>query len=181
MRWGQRSLHPDTQRHSYSGPTAPSWPRKWSVASLNCLVIQRVDRLSITHASLQYHRLRGSASPVLTATGLVIGRWQFSPPPPTESTPLNRSPKNSHWWLRRRPVQLCQIWCTSDHGGFWANGWINITEIFMVALCNRADHYMFALYSFFLLPSIFFSSPNLSGRRLDVYHTSTHGVALVRI
>ena len=26
-----------------------------------------------------------------------------------------------------------------------------------------------------------FSSPNLSGRRLDVYHSSTHGVALVRI
>ena len=29
--------------------------------------------------------------------------------------------------------------------------------------------------------SSFFSSPNLSRRRLDVYHTSTHGVALVRI
>jgi len=27
----------------------------------------------------------------------------------------------------------------------------------------------------------FFSSPNLSGRRLDVYHASTYGVALVRI
>jgi len=27
----------------------------------------------------------------------------------------------------------------------------------------------------------FFSSPNLSRRRLDVYHTSTHGVALVPI
>jgi len=27
----------------------------------------------------------------------------------------------------------------------------------------------------------FFSSPNLSGRRLDVYHTSTHGVAFVQI
>jgi len=26
-----------------------------------------------------------------------------------------------------------------------------------------------------------FSSPNLSGQRLDVYHTSTHGVALERI
>jgi len=26
-----------------------------------------------------------------------------------------------------------------------------------------------------------FSSPNLSGRRLDVYHTSTHGVALGQI
>ena len=33
----------------------------------------------------------------------------------------------------------------------------------------------------FYLSSSFFSSPNLSGRRLDVYHTSTHGVALVRI
>jgi len=35
----------------------------------------------------------------------------------------------------------------------------------------------------FFVSSIFFfySSPNRSGRRLDVYHTSTHGVALVRI
>jgi len=44
---------------------------------------------------------------------------------------------------------------------------------------NRAGHYIFALWflSFFFL----FSSPNLSGRTLDVYHTSTRGVALVRI
>jgi len=61
----------------------------------------------------------------------------------------------------------------------WA---IVLSSFFMVALCNRADHYISALWflSFFLLLS-FFSSPNLSGRRLDVYHTSTHGVALVRI
>jgi len=51
--------------------------------------------------------------------------------------------------------------------------------LFMVALCNRADHYIFALW--FLSFFFFFSSPNLSGRRLDVYHTSTDGVALVRI
>jgi len=40
----------------------------------------------------------------------------------------------------------------------------------MVALCNRADHYIFARWflSFFFLS--FFSSPNVSGRRLDVYH-----------
>jgi len=36
--------------------------------------------------------------------------------PPTESTPLNRSPKICHRWLRRRPLQLCQIWCTSALG-----------------------------------------------------------------
>jgi len=34
--------------------------------------------------------------------------------------------------------------------------------------------------SFFFLLS-FFSLPNLSGRRLNVYQTSTHGVALVQI
>jgi len=39
--------------------------------------------------------------------------------------------------------------------------------------------YIFALW--FLLSIFFFSSPNLSRRRLDVCHTSTHGVALVRI
>jgi len=37
--------------------------------------------------------------------------------------------------------------------------------------------YIFIL-SFVLSSSFFFSSPNLSGRRLDVCHTSTHGVAL---
>ena len=36
--------------------------------------------------------------------------------------------------------------------------------------------YIFSFCNFY-----FFSSPNLSGRTLDVYHTSTHGVALVRI
>jgi len=34
---------------------------------------------------------------------------------------------------------------------------------------------------FYLSTFFFFSSPNLSGRRLDVYHTFTHGVALLRI
>jgi len=34
-------------------------------------------------------------------------------------------------------------------------------------------------FFFFLLSSFFFSSPNLSSRRLDVFHTSAHGVVLV--
>jgi len=37
------------------------------------------------------------------------------------------------------------------------------------------------LYFHHVSSFLLFSSPNLSGRRLDVYHTSTHGVALVRI
>ena len=46
----------------------------------------------------------------------------------------------------------------------------------MAALCNRAGHYIFALWflsSIFYLSSFFFSSRNLSGRRLYVYHTDT--------
>ena len=74
--------------------------------------------------------------------------------------------------------------------------------LFMVDLCNRADHiyfhpvlwspygigrpYIFSccglfFFFFLLLLLSFFSSPNLSRRKSDVCHTSTHGVALVRI
>jgi len=49
----------------------------------------------------------------------------------------------------------------------------------MAALRSRCGHYIFAPW--FLSSMFFFSSPNLSGCRLDVYHTSTHGVALLQI
>jgi len=53
---------------------------------------------------------------------------------------------------------------------------------FMAALRSRCGHYIFILWLLLLLlSSSIFYSPNLSGRRLDVYHTSAHGVALVRI
>ena len=51
-------------------------------------------------------------------------------------------------------------------------------RLFMAALWNRKGHYIFALWFLYIF---FFSSPNLSRRRLDVYHTCTHGVALMRI
>jgi len=51
-------------------------------------------------------------------------------------------------------------------------------DFIMPALRSRCGHYICALW---FLSSFFFSSPNLSGRRLDVYHTSTHGVVIVRI
>jgi len=52
----------------------------------------------------------------------------------------------------------------------------------MAALHSRCGHYIFLTCGFYLSFFLFFfSSPNVSGRRLNVYHTSTHGVALVRI
>jgi len=53
-------------------------------------------------------------------------------------------------------------------------------RVIMAALWNRAGHYIFILF-LSSSPSSFFSSPNLSGWRLDVYQTSAHRVALARI
>jgi len=53
--------------------------------------------------------------------------------------------------------------------------------VVVVAAVIAADCIMAALRTgcgFFCL-SFFISSPNISRRRLDVYHASTHGVALV--
>ena len=58
-------------------------------------------------------------------------------------------------------------------------------ELVMAALSNRTGCCMQAILWFLLLflssSSTLFSSPNLSGHRLDVYHTSESGAGLVRI
>ena len=50
--------------------------------------------------------------------------------------------------------------------------------IIMVALHSRCRHSILPLW-FLLSSSFFFSSPILSSHRFDVYHISTHDVALV--
>ena len=57
---------------------------EWTTASYE--VLQKSNPLAY------YHGLRGSASPVLTATGFVNGRWQFLTPHRIHT--LDRSPKN---------------------------------------------------------------------------------------
>jgi len=97
----------------------------------------------------------------------------------------------------RRYVRRTSLWWR------WATCWRDIRRRFDTS--TKSNHFVFSLCddskqlnSVFLwspyvigqtiifLPSdfyllSFFSSPHLSSRRLDVYHTSTHGVALVRI
>jgi len=86
-----------------------------------------------------------------------------------------------HWPTFLACVYFCGYFCWFLWPPNRAGHYILQLWFLMVALCNRADHNIFILWflSSFLLS--FFSSPNLSGRRLDVFHTSTHGVALVRI
>jgi len=50
-----------------------------------------------------------------------------------------------------------------------------------MAVCVADVETMFLSRGFFLSSISFFSSPNLSGRTFDVYHTLTHDVALVRL
>jgi len=65
-------------------------------------------------------------------------------------------------------------WCNKYYKTHTASVYI---AVIMVTLWNRTD----LLPCGFFYLSVFFSSPNISHCRLDVYHTSTHGVALVRI
>jgi len=95
---------------------------------------------------------------------------------------------NLQWqWCVWRPSCVVPRWhaATSQHCHIHGSGVVDVVLYFECSLCvimagvwNRAGHYIFALW--FLL-SVLFSSPILSRRRLDVYHTSTHSVAIVRI
>ena len=67
--------------------------------------------------------------------------------------------------------------CSAGRPSRWALA--HISSLWSPYVIERP--YIFSSCFFLLLLLSFFSSPNLSGRRLDVYHTSTHGVALVRI
>ena len=88
-----------------------------------------------------------------------------------------------HLKLMHHPPQTFSFLHGLLSGMFLLSKYILFLVLFviMATLFNRAGHYVFALW--FLLLSFFFlllfSSPNLSGCKVDVYHTSTHGVALV--
>ena len=83
------------------------------------------------------HGLRGSASPVLTATGFVSGRGQFLTP--TESTPLDQSPKNLLLVIMSATLRLCQIWCKFVHGELLGK-WVKyITKFCFHELTYRSD------------------------------------------
>jgi len=89
--------------------------------------IQKVAAMVITDVN------RGSASPVLTATGSVNGRLQFSTPPPQNPHPLTDHQKNWYRWLCRRTLRLCQLWCKSVDGGLLGK-WVKHNEFFYLYL-----------------------------------------------
>ena len=75
------------------------------------------------------HGMRGSASPVLTATGFVNGRWQFSTPHRID-TPWPITKKFVASDYVGDSYGCAKFGANPFTGGFWANGW-NITKIFI--------------------------------------------------
>jgi len=67
------------------------------------------------------HGLRGSASPVLTATGFVNGRWQFSTPHRIK-TPRPITKKIGTGDYVGGPYGCAKFGANPSMGGFWANG-----------------------------------------------------------
>jgi len=91
---------------------------------------------------------------------------------------------------------LCSHWLSvvRHHAAHGVNNW-QPDKISSCSYCFSLLHFFFTLcllwppcaaYADIIFSScgfffFFFSSPNLSGHRVDIYHTSTHGVALARI
>jgi len=68
-----------------------------------------------------YHRLRDSASPVLTATGFVNGKWQFSTPHRID-TPQPVTKKFVTGDYVGDPYDCAKLGVYPSTGGFWAYG-----------------------------------------------------------
>jgi len=120
---------------------------------------KRTDRSTVAwHAGDdRHHGLR--CSPVLTATGLVNGRWQFSTPLENRR-PLTDRQNICHRRLRRRLLQLCQIWCTSVHGGLLGE-WVKYRPL-----------------SIFFIYALFGNSPTGQTRRRIFAHDGANNADL---
>ena len=79
-------------------------------------------------------------------------------------------------------VQMSLTWVQfAVTGGYMASGGFLALSLWPSYVIGQAIIFLPCGFFLLLLSSFFFSSPDLSGRRLDVYHTSTRRVALVRI
>jgi len=119
---------------SFSGPAflSPAFPVLIFHPSFSGPASAALWSLSVLHSPVSvtpYHGLRGSASPVLTATGFVNGIWQFSTPHRI-NTPWPITKKFGTGDYVGGPYGCAKFGANQSMGGFWANGW-NITKLFL--------------------------------------------------
>ena len=109
-----------------------------------------------------------------------------------EETQTTRTERRTRFGLQMTPYVANIItlndsaetrWSKGRWRALWARAAGCSAALVMAALCSRCGHstlYFCPVISIYL-SIFFFYSPNLSGHRLDLYHTLAHGVALVRI
>jgi len=147
-----------------------SLPRKWAQQ-----LSPTFRLMSVVLIRLQHCGVHGNGRPKQPKSEArrdeKWGYWEgmFPSPPPRE---YGERCKLCHWGPGRSPA----TWRCKTFYRLTKPLLVSILLI-MAALRNRTGHYIFALW--FLVSFLFFSSPNLGGRRVNVYHTSTHGMALV--
>jgi len=91
------------------------------------------QKLHSTNAA-SCHGLRGSVSPVLTATGFVNREWQFSTPYRIDS--LNRSPKIVKGHYFGDPYSFAKFCAHTFTSNFSENGSNSLITIFWATVCK---------------------------------------------
>jgi len=77
---------------------------------------------------------------------------------------------------------VCRRWYRCiRHQGNWCHFWLTALLLWPPCVIGQAIIFLCPVVSSFFLSFLLLPNHHLSGRRLNVYHTSTHGVALVRI
>jgi len=77
-----------------------------------------------------HHRLRGSASPMLTTTGFVNSKGQFSTPYRIDTPqPITKTFVTGHYV--GDPYRYTKLGAHTSTGGYWAHG-RNITKIIFI-------------------------------------------------
>ena len=92
-----------------------------TVAVYNVLESKKTLRFAVIMVIRLNHRLRGSASPVLTATGFVYGKGQFSTPHRID-TPQPITKKFVTGDYVGDPYGCAKLGAYPSKGGFWAHG-----------------------------------------------------------
>jgi len=120
----------------------------------------------------------------------VDSSFSMSDVPVSDAAPFITSCESSRNLFRGAGclLGLCEFAVSNVTDDFWCEKYVmqqldrlfNFFQLylFIAALHCRCGHYIFDLFLLSVFLSFFFS-PNLSGRRLDVCHTSTHDVVLV--
>ena len=192
-RWYSRFRSNLSKNFNFGGPTPLSlhrwgWNLAWRRGSLlhakfhpnrcnvSLLRSEKPQNRPVSKLNTGRFALRAML-PVITKSLTILNmRWKFR----GLGTHLTQSPLG--WDLP--PYQLAS-WCIQPFGHNRSGPKIGEGPIgpflWSPYEIGRPYIYFHPAYSFFFFLLSFFSSPNLSSRRLDVYHTLAHGVALVRI